>query len=148
MGNARNHLGNGKFSTYLYEAIPGTTEEIGGLKCEIIKLGADDDGRHSNIPMRSGTSDVYLCLGTDGKPKQLRLFKDHVAAVDYDWSHPHYNDPKKGGDGQRFPKGTVHVQPFSNDTRLSNIARLMTDSEIETTGKIIHHYNPNVKFTI
>ena len=148
MGNARNHLGNGIFSTYLYETIPGTTEVICGLKCEIIKLSSDDNGRHSNIPMRSGTSDAYLCLGTDGRPKQLRLFKDHIAVADYDWSHSHYNNPRKGGDGHLFPKGTVHVQPFSNDMRLSDNARFMTDNEIETIGKIIHHYNPDVKFTI
>lgn len=148
MGSAKNHLGNGTFSTYLYSVIPGTVTEMFGMKFEVLKLDTDPNGSHTSLPMYSGTSDGYLCLGTDGTPKQLRLFKKHHAILDFDWSHPHYNTPKKGGNGERFPKGVVHVQAYSqsSDNRNSMNARYMNNEEMATIGKVIHYYNPNVKF--
>lgn len=148
MGSGKNHKGNGTFSTYLYSVIPGTITEMFGMKFEIIKLETDPTGTHTSLPMYSATSDGYLCLGKDGQPKQLRLFKNHHATMDFDWSHPHYNNPKDGGNGERFPKGVVHVQPYSqsSDNRYSMNARYMNNEEMTTIGQVIHHYNPNVKF--
>lgn len=148
MGSGKNHLGNGKFSTYLYSVIPGTVTEMFGMKFEIIKLNTDPNGTHTSLPMYSSSSDGYLCLGKDGKPKQLRLFKNHHAVLDFDWGHSHYNNPKKGGDGERFSRGVVHVQPYSlsSDKRNSINARYMNNEEMATIGKVIHHYNPKVKF--
>lgn len=147
MGNQRHHLGGGQFDKKLYEAIPGSTIEMHGLKCEIIKKVDDKDGRNSNIPQYSATSDAYLVLGKDGKVKQLRLFKDHRMSVDYDWGHDHTNI----GDGKHFSKGTVHVQTYHTNadetiSRLTNNARFMNNQEMKIIGEIIHHYNPNVKF--
>lgn len=148
MGSGKNHLGNGTFSTYLYSVVPGTVTELFGMKFEVIKLETDKDGTHTSLPMYSATSDGYLCLGTDGQPKQLRLFKDHHATVDFDWGHPHYNNPKFGGNGEKFPKGVVHVQPFSSssDDRFGMNARYMNNEEMATIGQVIHYYNPNAKF--
>ena len=148
MESGKNHLGNGTFRTYLYSVISGTITEMFGMKFEIIKLDTDKNGTHTSLPMYSATSDGYLCLGKDGLPKQLRLFKNHRAAMDFDWSHPHYNNPAVGGNGDRFPKGVVHVQPYSqsSDNRYSMNARYMNNEEMATIGKVIHHYNPNVKF--
>jgi len=148
MGSGKNHKGNGRFSTYLYSVIPGTVTEMFGMKFEVIKLDTDKNGTHTSLPMYSATSDGYLCLGTDGQPKQLRLHKDHHATMDFDWGHSHYNAPKKGGNGERFPKGVVHVQSFSSssDDRTCMNARYMNNEEISTIGKVIHHYYPNAKF--
>ena len=148
MGSGKNHKGDGMFSTYLYSVIPGTVIEMFGMKFEVIKLDIDPNGTHTGLPMCSATSDGYLCLGADGQPKQLRLYKNHHATIDFDWSHPHYNNPKVGGNGEKFPKGVVHVQSFasSSNERFSMNARYMNNEEMETIGKVIRHYNPNVKF--
>lgn len=147
MGNQKYNLGGGQFSERKYETLPGTTIEMFGLKCKVIKKVDDITGRNSNIPQYSGTSDVYLILGRDGKPKQLRLFEDHRMSVDFDWGHDHTNR----NDGKHFHKGTVHVQSYRNSStgaadRNSANARYMNNQEMKTIGKIIHHFNPDVKF--
>lgn len=148
MGSGKNYSGNGMFSTYLYSVIPGSVVEMFGMKFEVLKLDSDPNGRHTSLPMYSATSDGYLCYGPDGMPKQLRLYKDHHAVIDYDWSHPHVNSPRMGGNGESFPKGVVHVQTFSasSDNRINMNARYMNNEEISTIGQVIRYYNPNVRF--
>lgn len=147
MGSGKYYKGGSDFSIYLYNTVEGSEFEMFGMRFKVIKLDADPDGTHSGLPMYSATSDGYLCLGKDNKPKQLRLYKNHHASKDFDWGHEHYNDPSKGGDGKRFKKGVVHVQPFpgSSDIRFSNNARYMNDDEVAAIGKVILHYNPNAK---
>ncbi len=146
MGSQKNHNGEGVFSAYLYETVPGTEITMYGLKLKVIKLVVDKDGKNSNLPQCSASSDGYLCLGKDGLPKQLRIYKDHNWSVDYDWGHPHTNYTKYGGDGRHFDKGTVHVQEYGGGSdRNSYGARYMNNDEMETIGKIIHHFNPSVK---
>lgn len=147
MGSGKYHIKDGRFSLYLYTTIPGSELEMFGMKFKIIRLESDLRGTHSNLPMLSGTSDGYLCLGADGKPKQLRLYKGHQAVLDFDWSHPHYNNPNQGGNGERFQKGVVHVQPFSSSLQRQDMnARYMSNEEMATIGRIIRYYNPDVKF--
>lgn len=145
MGSQKYHVGNGVFSEKLYEDILGTETTINGYRCKAIKLIADIDGTNSNLPLYSGTSDVYVTLGKDGEPKQIRIYKDHTAHLDIDWSHTHKNKTKMGGDGRTFEKGTVHVQEFNNGVRLSNNARYLSNYECIEYGDIIKHFAPNVK---
>lgn len=139
--------GNGSFREYLYETVAGSEVYVNGLKCKIIKLVADRDGAHSGLPSFAGSSDAYLCLGTDGEPKQLRIYNDHKMSIDFDWGHNHYNDPKRGGDGRHFTAGTVHVQSFGAEDRRRNtfFARYMSNDEIRKYGEIIHHFCPTIK---
>lgn len=138
MGVQRSYLGNGNFSEYLYETIVGTEQRINDLNCKVIKLIADKQGTHSNMPQYSATSDVYLILGADGKVKQMGVYKDYKLDKDFDWTYPHTNP----GNKQKFPKGVVHVHP---DVNHQTDARYMDDAEMMKYGNIIHYYNADAK---
>ncbi len=137
MGNQRQYVPGGDFTEYLYETI-GKTVVINGMKCSIVRLKGDLEF-HSSLPFYSKTSDAYVNLGKDGKPKQIRLFKDRKSWKDFDWGHTHKNK-----DGSIFPKGVVHVQRFQGVN--SKDARFLTADEIKNFGDIIHHFAPGVKF--
>lgn len=93
----------------------------------------------------------FLRLDKTGKPVQGRLYNGRLSAIDFDWGHDHYNNPGKGGNGQKFSKGVVHVQEyrFRKDgtvDRISQNARLMTNDEIKTYGPILKYFDPKIKF--
>lgn len=147
MGNQREYLESGGFSEYLYEEHPEyQTFVYNGLTAKVLKLKTDEDGTHSGLPTYSNTSDIYLRLDRFGQVVQAKVYIDRQHTIDFDWGHPHHNKGEDS-DKQFFPKGVVHVQSYSRiDSRDSNSARFMTQSEIEKYGDILRHFNPNVKF--
>lgn len=138
MGSQRTYYGDGIFSEFLYEPIEGMDYEHNGIKCRVLKLQTDNAGTHSSIPQFAKTSNVYLVLGTDNKPKQMAVYENHRLVKDFDWTHAHTN----AGDGQHFQKGVVHVHL---DVSHSTNARYMNNDEIAKYGAIIQHYSPNAK---
>ncbi len=152
MGNQNQYNKSGGFTEYLYETVDqyGTFTHK-GITAKVVKL-AGSDTTHYSLLTYTNTSQMYFKVGRDGDIIQGRYYDtERRSAIDFDWSHNHYNDPKKGGDGQRFDKGVVHVQKYTVDEkgvplRKSNDARLMTEEEIKKFGPIILHFNPTVKF--
>ncbi len=152
MGNPRNMNMGGGFSIHLYsdhDKWHGVT--INGIKAKVVRNISDLKGTHSSLPLAAGNSDIYLRLDKFGNPVQGRLYNGRLSAIDFDWGHDHCNNPRKGGDGKRFSKGTVHVQEYhfkSDGTvdRVSQNARLMNHYEIQKYGPILKHFSPNVKF--
>lgn len=134
MGNAKQYLPEGGFTQYLYTTI-GARETINGLVCEIVADKADKNGHHGGLPAFSNTADIYVGLGPENKPKQLRYYKDRNSYMDFDWGHRHENT-----DGTVFPRGIVHVQRYPGAHKGN--ARYMTDAEIAKFGDIIKHYCP------
>lgn len=149
MGNQRQYNPQCGFSQYLYVSLPEwATVEINGLRGKVVREVTSPDPSHTRLPTYSNTSDFYFKLGADGQIIQARLYIKRTSCLDFDWGHDHKN---KQGNKMSFPKGVVHVQPYSVNEkdeviRMSNEARLMTDEEIEKYGPIIHHFAPEVKF--
>lgn len=139
MGGQRHYIPSGGFSEYLYERV-GDVEYIDGLRCSKVRM-INDPNNHAGLPKYSDTSDIYVGLGTDNKPIQLRIYKNRDSWMDFDWAHTHTN---KIANNEVFPKGMVHVQRYPGAT--AGDARLLTPSEIALYGDIIHHYAPWVKF--
>lgn len=147
MGNQREYITSGGFSSYLYEDHPGwkpvTKNEI---HAKVVKLKTDKTGYHSGLPTFANTSTMYLRLNRDGEVIQAKVYNDRRQCMDFDWGHQHKN---VDGDGKVFVKGVVHVQQYDAQSvaiRHSNNARLMTDSEIKKYGDILKAFNPKVKF--
>lgn len=147
MGNQRDYIESGGFSVYLYEDHPKWKSVIvNGINAKVLKLKKDKTGTHSGLPSYANTSDVYLKAGKDGDIIQAKVYDGRKHVFDFDWGHEHKNN---NGDGKIFPKGVVHVQCYSTidiGKRYSNLARLMTDKEIEKYGALLKYFNPNVKF--
>ena len=149
MGNQRQYLKSGGFSTYLYEDHPDySAVAINGIRGKVLHYIADGPRNHIGLPQYANTSDMYFRVGPDGKVAQGKVYVNRKHCIDFDWSHNHVNTK---GDGRSFSKGIVHVQIYSvnekgQTIRLSQNARYMNDSEIAKYGEIIHHFNPNVKF--
>lgn len=152
MGHPRNMTSDGGFSVHLYkDHDQWSAFSFNGINAKVIQNISDPNGIHTSLPLASGESDIYLRLDKTGKPVQGRLYKGRLSAIDFDWGHDHYNNPGKGGNGQKFSKGVVHVQEyrFKQDgtvDRISQNARPMTPDEIKTYGPILKYFNPKVKF--
>lgn len=152
MGNPRNMTSDSGFSIHLYTEHKDWQEvTINGIKAKVIRNISDLTGTHTSLPLAAGKSDMYLRLDKYGTPVQVRLYVDRFSAIDFDWGHDHYNNPKKGGNGQSFPKGTVHIQEykFKHDgsaDRISVDARFMNLQEIIKYGAVLKHFNPHIKF--
>lgn len=150
MGNQKDRKSDGTFSRHLYEDHPDyKTVVINGIKAKVVRLADDTKGGSARLPPYAQTSDMYFKIGADGKVAQAKLYVNQSMVLDFDWSHDHRNPgtPKS----EAFRTGTVHVQEYVSNgsggfTRLSDRARLMTDTEIEKYGPIIHHFNSYVKF--
>ncbi len=152
MGNQSQYNKSGGFTECLYEMIDQCgTFTYNGISAKVVRKAGDKTG-HSALPTYTNTSQMYFKVGPDGDIIQGRYYDtERRSALDFDWGHDHYNNPKHGGDGQRFDKGVVHVQKYTVNEkgvplRKSNDARLMTEEEIEKFGPIILHFNPTVKF--
>ncbi|MBD5303696.1 MAG: hypothetical protein HDS18_02950 [Bacteroides sp.] len=152
MGSPRIMLPEGGFSQYLYCDHDGwATIELGGIKAKVVRNISDQDGLHTSLPMAAGTSEMYLRLDNFGNPVQARVYINRFSSLDFDWGHPHYNNPKKGGDGKVFPKGVVHIQEFTSESdgsgyRMSYNARYASEAEINKYGEILKAFNPKIKF--
>lgn len=147
MGNQQQYIEEGGFEEYLYrthEGFPKLT--INGIKSNVLLLGSDPQGKHYSLPAYSNTSDMYFKVDKSGKVCQGRLYVDRKCVVDFDWSHDHINQDT----GERFSKGTVHVQVYGIDKNGTierySAARRMSADEIIKYGPIILAYNPDVKF--
>lgn len=138
MGSERLYNPSGGFSEYLYETV-GEAVIINGYRCKIIKKIGDADDHFSGLPNYSNTSDIYVGLGPDGVPRQMKLYKDRKHVMDFDWGHEHTNK----SDGKIFEKGVVHVQRYPGAH--GGDARYMTPSEHKEFDAIIHYFAPNAK---
>lgn len=151
MGNQKEYIDTGGFSSYLYEDNPNwKAKTVNGIHGKVIKLIADKTGTHAGLPTFANTSDMYFRLGKDGKIIQGKVYINRKMCIDFDWSHNHTNKGP-GSDGRTFHKGVVHVQtyhvePDGTITRLSNNARLMNNGEMKKYGPIIKAFDPDVKF--
>ncbi|MDY2943017.1 MAG: hypothetical protein SOT07_04890 [Paludibacteraceae bacterium] len=139
MGNGNEYNPSGGFSTYLYETV-GQPVTINGYKCKIVQMKTDKgkNGYHAGLPAFANTSDIYVGLGPQNKPRQMRLYVNRKQVVDFDWGHAHQNS-----DGKKFVKGTVHVQRYFGAK--GGDARYMSNSEIKKYGAIIKYFCPEVK---
>ena len=140
MGQQRQYLENGGFSSYLYTQRGDTFVASNGVEGKVVEKidGTAFDG----LPLYSNTSEVYLKRDAQGNIIQARIYKDRKPVCDFDWNHEHTN--KKTG--EVFPQGTVHVQEFKpkNGTyvRDSKNARYMSDAEISRYGELIQMVCP------
>lgn len=137
MGNQNQYIPGGGFTEYKYITV-GNVEKINGFRCKIIKMPSDTDIYHVGLPSFSNTSDIYIGLGPNNIPKQMRVYKDRASYIDFDWGHEH-----KNSDGTKFPKGTVHVQRYAGAN--GGDARYMTPSEHKLYDKVIEQFAPHAK---
>ena len=140
MGSGRLYNPEGGFSEYLYTTV-GEAVVINGYRCKIIKKITDTDDYFAGLPNYSNSSDIYIGLGPGGVPRQMKLYKDRLHVMDFDWGHKHANK----GDGKVFPQGIVHVHRYSGAN--GGDARYMTSSERKEFGDIIHFFAPGVKLS-
>lgn len=127
-----------------YERV-GDYRYANGLKGAIVKR-KDDGDFHSNLPQFANTYDMYFRQNVNGVC-QARVYLDHATFLDFDWSHNHTNK----GNGRSFERGTVHVQKWTRNsdgsfTRLSDDARMMSNSEMKKYGPLIKKFCNGVKF--
>lgn len=137
MGNQRHYLKVGGFKEYLYVTV-GEPININGYRCKVVRMATDTDDYHAGLPKHSNTSDIYIGLGPENVPRQLRLYKDRSSYKDFDWGHEHTNT-----NGIKFSKGTVHVQRYPGAN--GGDARYMTLSEHKVFDTIIRHFAPFAK---
>lgn len=147
MGNMRQYVSTGGFSSYLYEDHPDYAPiTMNGISAKVVSKIDDPTKAQVGLPSFSNTSDMYFKKGIEGNIIQAKLYDGRKQKMDFDWGHEHTNT-----DGTVFPKGVVHVQEYGNIDgnqmpRFSGNARLMTDAEIKKFGPLILHYNPKAKF--
>ncbi len=147
MGNMKQMLSEGGFSSYLYNDHPNYAPvTINGITAKVVYKIDDPTKAQAGLPTYANKSDMYFKQGIEGNIIQAKLYDGRQQKLDFDWGHRHKND-----DGTIFPKGVVHVQEYGKIEggrmpRFSCNARLMTDAEIKKYGPLILHYNPNAKF--
>ena len=137
MGNQQQYIPSGGFTEYKYQSV-GDFEIINGLKCRIIKMPSDTDIYHAGLPSYSNTSDIYIGLGPNNVPKQMRVYSDRASFKDFDWGHEH-----KNSDNTKFEKGVVHVQRYPGAN--GGDARYMTAEEHQLYDLVIRHFAPHAK---
>ena len=144
MGNAKDFLKKDK-KERLSEYDPLEPQRIvNGVKGHLIKKKGDKD-THTNLPLYSNTSDVYLRQNEHGVV-QARVYVGQKTFLDFDWSHNHTNP-----NGESFPRGVVHVQIWQLNSegipeRVGDAARYMNNAEMKMYGPLLKAYNPGVKF--
>lgn len=143
MGQQREYIESGGFSSYLYTQKEDTIVASNGVEGKVVEKieGSAYDG----LPIFSNTSEVYFKRNPQGEIIQARIYKDRKPVCDFDWDHAHTNKS-----GEKFEAGVVHVQSFEqkNDgtwKRISNKARYMSNEEMERYGELIKKANPNAK---
>lgn len=113
MGGSKNFAEEGVFK---YKS----DRKIAGIKV------IEGKGKLHNMPKYSGDSDKYVRTNHEGEPITIRLFKNHEASVDIDWSHPH----------GKFQRGEIHVHDFIDGKRSKN-ARLPSSEERRLAEEVI-----------
>ena len=145
MGNGRDfYIGVRKGNNSEYVAI-SETKIVNGIRGKVLKERGGDP-EHSSLPKYAGKSDLYFRKNKNGIC-QARLYIGRKQYLDFDWGHPHANTKDK----RRFPKGTVHVQLWTDDgsgnfSRDSDNARYMNNAEMKKYGALIRAFCPSVKF--
>ena len=105
MGQQREYIKTGGFSTYLYIQKGATIVSSNGVEGKVVEK--IDGTAYDGLPIFSNTSEVYLKKNAQGDVIQARIYKDRKPVCDFDWDHIHVNK-----NGERFEKGVVLVQPF------------------------------------
>ena len=137
MCNAKYYIPSGGFTEYQYVTV-GEVMYINGFKCKIIKMPSDTDMYHAGLPAYANTSDIYIGLGPNNVPKQMRVYDNRASYKDFDWGHEH-----KNSDGTLFPKGIVHVQRYPGAK--GGDARYMTEEEHRLFDAVILKVAPHAK---
>lgn len=143
MGTQRMYLEEGGFSAYLYDQDGATIVASNGVEGKVIyKI---EGNQYDGLPTLSNSSEVYLKKDGEGNIVQARIYKDRKPVCDFDWNHPHEN-----ANGEKFPEGVVHVQPWIKDAkgyyrRDYKHARYMSNEEIARYGELIKLANPHAK---
>lgn len=143
MGMQRLYNESGGFSEYLYHQVGETIVASNGVEGKVVEK--IDKASYDGLPILSNTSEVYFKTNANGEIIQARIYKDRKPACDFDWDHNHTNK-----NGEKFEKGTVHVQPFKKDAkgnwkRDDKHARYLSNEEIQRYGELIKKANPNAK---
>ncbi len=143
MGQQREYIESGGFSSYLYIQQGDTIVAANGVEGKVVDKieGSSYDG----LPIFSNTSEVYFKRNQKGEIIQARIYKDRKPVCDFDWDHSHTNK-----NGEKFEAGVVHVQSFKQKSdgswmRVSNKARYMSNEEMERYGELIKKANPKAK---
>lgn len=93
---------------------------------------------------RSGKSDFYALPGKKtGEIVQVKLYKDRLQSIDFDWGHKHMEG--KGKNKTIFPEGVVHAHEYAKGER-TGTTRYMSNEEINFFGDLFKSLNPSVKF--
>ena len=143
MGDQRRYQESGGFSEYLYVQIGETIVASNGVEGKVVtKI---DGTAYDGLPTYSNTSEIYLKKNAQGEIIQARVYKDRKPVMDLDWDHPHENK-----NGEKFPKGVVHVQlwkdgPKGKPIRDSGRARYMNNEEVSRYGELIQKANSDAK---
>ena len=139
MGGARAYNPAGGFHFKDFEQV-GDTIYYKGLVGKILRK---IDGS-SGLPSRSGKSDFYARSGKKtGEIVQIKLYKDRLQSIDFDWGHDHMEG--KGKNKTIFPEGVVHVQEYAKGER-TGTTRYMSNEEIKRFGALIKSLNSEAKF--
>ena len=81
---------NGGFNTPLEFRKIGTIEyELDGKKMSV-KILTFTKSTSRKLPESSNTSDAYVSLDKNGKPKQLRVYERRIASFDVDFDQSHH----------------------------------------------------------
>lgn len=140
MGGARAYNPAGGFHFKDFEQV-GDTIYYKGLVGKILRKV---DGSSSGLPSRSGKSDFYALPGKKtGEIVQVKLYKDRLQSIDFDWGHIHIEG--KGKNKTIFPEGVVHAHEYAKGER-TGTTRYMSNEEINFFGDLFKSLNPSVKF--
>ena len=81
---------NGGFNTPLeFHAVGKVEYYLDGRKMSV-KILAFNKSTSRKLPESSNTSDAYVSLDKNGKPKQLRVYDHRIAQFDVDFGHAHH----------------------------------------------------------
>ena len=105
------------------------TKIVKGKKVSVIK--AKKENESAKMPRYSDTSDIYIVLDKDNKPKQMAIYntETHQRAKDFDWNR-HNED---------YTEGVLHVHIFDKDG--NRIFKEPTELEKRYFKTIIREFN-------
>lgn len=117
----------------------GDTIVEGNLSGKVVEEIEDIKG-HKGMPLFSNTSLIYFKLDDKDRTKieQMRVYKDRIPMLDFDWNHDHGS----------YKKGKVHVHNWiidKNGVPRRTPPRIISEEEVNRYGKILKKVFPNIK---
>ena len=87
---------NGGFNTPLeFHAVGKVEYYLDGRKMSV-KILEFTKSTSRKLPESSNTSDAYVLMDENNKPKQLRVYQNRIASFDVDFGHAHHYGLKDG----------------------------------------------------